>query len=193
LTLAQSRHLGPSIAVGSAAGLSYSDALTRSIEEAVTSWRSSYRAMYYDTRLSSNIERSMRISPNLGDHALYYARHENVHHFSFLHYGISVSENFQILEQKVNLRNSQEILRGLLEHLAGCQCRIVLIDLTPLDVRSVGLTVIRAVTLDLVRQSVGLVARHLNHERLLSIPLLLNLPSQVTTKQGLLAEVHPFP
>jgi ribosomal protein S12 methylthiotransferase accessory factor len=191
LTLVLSPHQEPEVAVGTASDPDPHRALARSMEEAVTSWRSVGYLCRADPSPREQILARLRNTPSLADHALYHGRRGSREHFRFL------------LESPLPLRDPSDRATAARlgdDPLAGCARALVdggydvaLFDLTHPEIAGMGLHVVRACIPGLVRQSVGLTARHLGNRRIRDVPVRLGYRSHPPEIGEMLGCPHPFP
>ncbi|MEM6455208.1 MAG: YcaO-like family protein [Acidobacteriota bacterium] len=88
---------------------------------------------------------------------------------------------------------SGTILEAVREKLRDRGCRVILVDITPSDVAELGFFAMRAVSTDLVRQSLGFHCRHLRNERLTAVPKTLGLPHRHRTHRAIYENYRPEP
>ena len=191
LVLALARYDGPAVAIGTAADLVPKRALERAIAEAATSWRS---AAFISARSKISVDTVLQPRPDRSaviQHTLYYTRREGLRHFSFL------------LENSASPRGLSDCADGIpaadiaMQRCAECLRRagydVVLFDITPADIASTSLHVVRAVSPGLVRPTIGTRTRHLANPRIREVPYILGLEPAPVPVARLLNQVHPAP
>lgn len=190
LTLALADYGSPAVAVGVAADLNARSALRRSVEEAVTSWRSAAYVCAQGLASRAQILARMRRMTDFVDHSLYYSHPESLRHFDFL------------LKSSLPMRDPPEDVGCYEPHVALRECvrrltlgghEVVLFDLTQPDVQELGLHVVRAFSPTLVRQTIGLSARHLRNRRIYEVPHKLGYAETALSPNVVAAAMHPSP
>ena len=127
--------------------------------------------------------------PSFFFYSLYYAFPESATNFDFL-WCSSHAPRHCAPEETLPLHDDDgfsylvDTFRRNGQHLA-------LVDCTPPDVASWGLFVVRAVSVSLVRQSIGL-WRHLGNQRIVKVPARLGYASLCSSEE-LLNDFHPVP
>ncbi len=189
LSLITSPFNEPEVAIGIAAHVDGVRALEKSVLEALTSFRSSIHLCHSDHRSRAEIEACLVREPDMNLHALYHARSGALSAFKFL-----LASSLPA----VRMEHSQiGAVPALLATAVACLTRagydIVLFDLTPDEVRRLGIFVVRAVIPGLVRQTVGLTLRHLGNRRILEVPARLGYPCQCRSLADVFQNRIPFP
>ena len=211
LTLAVASQGGsPAIAIGVAADFDAWSALSKSVAEAITSWRSTAYLCREEKRSAPEILADMRRRTVLTDHALYYSHKESLSHFNFLldaPLSLKAPNRFncpakpRLGGNNAQPENSQALLSECKNRLSQAGHDLLLFDLTQTDIAEAGLYVVRAIVPTLVRQTIGLFVRHLRNPRIWEVPHRLGYASQSNSsasaggisQNDLLRNLHPFP
>ena len=189
LTLAICGHAEPEVSIGIAAHIDGTTALAKSIEEAITSWRSSVALCREDRRSRSELLDELRVAPSFAGHALYHARRGSIRDFRFL-----LDAELPASPMRPHPATDDAArLAAVVARLAHCGQDAVLFDLSQPELRDLGFLVVRAVMPGLVRQTIGVVARHLANRRILDVPARLGLPARLRTAEALLRDHVPSP
>jgi len=189
LVCVRSHSRSPTFSIGSAAAFSHWDALLKALIEAIMSWRSTSLVWQRRRYIYQEIVQEIYTHPTFFVHALYYAFPESAPHFDFLWYSSHAPRHCApgespILHNDAGFSYLVDTFRRHGQHLA-------LVDCTPTDVASWGLFVVRAVSVSLVRQSVGL-WRHLGNQRIVEVPARLGYALSCSPEE-LLDDFHPVP
>lgn len=177
----------PFVSIGIAAALEPVQALEKSISEAITSWQSSYEIALNNSFDSDLVMAGLKKEPDFLMHAIYHCFVDTRPYLLKLLSNCPTSTRFKnlSLSYKDKLTNS-EALQQVRVIFANLGYDVIIIDITSRDIKDHGLHVIRAVSYDLVRPTLGLIYRHLNNARFLEIPKKLGLSSQRNTMQEIL-------
>jgi ribosomal protein S12 methylthiotransferase accessory factor len=192
LTLALAERGKPAVAIGVAADLDAPSALRRSVEEAVTSWRSAAYLCCHDSASAAEIYQRMLRRTDFAHHSLFYAQPENRAHFDFL-LDSPLPRAAPARPAAAPEADSAALLRECSRRLLAAGHEIVLFDLTRCDVAAVGLHVVRAVSTTLVRQTIGLFLRHLRNPRIAAVPYRLGYLDRPPATERILANARPAP
>lgn len=189
LTLVTSSLKEPEVAIGIAAHIDGEKALEKSVLEAITSFRSSIHLCRDDRRSRADIKADLIRTPHMNLHALYHARLGALTAFEFL----LTSPLSPVTMTRGTGGAAPALLDATVARLRCAKQETVLFDLTPDEVCSHGLFVVRAVMPGLVRQTVGLALRHLRNPRILGVPDQLGYPSECRSLADVLQNQIPFP
>lgn len=177
----------PEVAIGVAAHVDGELALARAVEECITSWRSSLFLCRGDRSSRAELLHALTTAPEQRHHALYHGRVGALAGFDFL-----LGSGLAPRRMCGGVPAAELLPRGLAALLAA-GLDVVLYDLSLPDLRDLGLHVVRVVVTGLVRQTVGMVVRHLRNPRILGVPAALGLAAGRRDAADLLARPVPFP
>lgn len=189
LTIVTSSLKEPEVSIGIAAHIDGEKALEKSVIEAITSFRSSIYLCRDDRRSRTDIKADLIRTPHMNLHALYHSRRDALTAFEFL----LTSTLPPVTMTRGTGSAAPALLDATVARLKCAKQETVLFDLTPDEVRCHGLFVVRAVIPGLVRQTVGLVLRHLRNPRILGVPNKLGYPSECRSLTDILQNQIPFP
>ncbi len=192
LTLALATRGKPAVAIGVAADLDAPGALYRSVEEAITSWRSAAYLCCHDSSSGAEIYDRMLRKTDFAYHSLFYAQPENRSNFDFL-LDSPLPEHTLVSHAPATGADYGSLLIECCQRLLRGGHEIVLFDLTQCDAAALGLNVVRAVSTTLVRQTIGLFLRHLRNPRITNVPYRLGYVDHPPALDRILANGKPAP
>lgn len=172
---------------GMASKPSWKNANLTATREALTSWVSAKMLSMPDELDRDGLFEMLEKDPDYKWHMLWSAMGYATSDMDSL---VSESSNDDLNETRDEVPRT---LDALTKKLASLGHKIVIVDITPPDVRELGFFVARAVSTTLLRPSLGRFGRHLSNERLVLAPKAMGRDAKYSTLEDIHEHYRPEP